>query len=78
MSAGDKTQIETASNATHPKKEKSQTVFLIGVFILAIICVPYIYYAMWINSYGNEHAPAGFKFTAYTDLWKTLVGGTVC
>lgn len=53
-------------------------IFPIGITILSCICIPYIYYAVWINSYAHEHKPEGYYVPEYKDLWKTVVGAVVC
>ena len=60
------------------KKKKSPVVFILGITILLAICVPYIYYTLLINDYGQKHKPEGYVMPQYSELWKTLVGAVVC
>ena len=41
--------------------------------------MPYLYYAIRINIYGNQHCPEHLKatFPKFTDFWKVLVGSLV-
>ena len=39
--------------------------------------MPYIYYAVWINAFGQENKPEGYHMPQYSELWKTLVGAVV-
>lgn len=41
--------------------------------------MPYLYYAVRVNLYGNAHQPAESKtrFPKFTDFWKVLVGSCV-
>ena len=52
-------------------------VFVIGISILSIICVPYIYYAVQINAFGQANKPEGYHMPRYDELSKTLVGAIV-
>ena len=60
------------------KKKKGGLVFPIGITILSLICFPYIYYTVQINSYGHANKPEGYYWPDYKDLWMTVVGALVC
>ena len=70
--------MSTEGSANGGKKKKNQTVFAVGILVLILICAPYFYYAVQINSYGLAHKPADYVFPRYADMWKTLVGAAVC
>ena len=46
---------------------------------MALICVPYLYYAISINLYANKNDPGGRRtpFPKFTDFWKVIVGAIV-
>ena len=50
----------------------------IGCSVLSLICIPYYYYAIRINTFGQQNKPEGFELTSLQDFWKTLVGAAVC
>ena len=60
------------------KKEKSGYIFPIGITILSCICLPYYYYAVNINAFGQANKPEGYHMPQYSELWKTAVGAVVC
>lgn len=71
-------QPEGATPARKEKKKKGGLVFPIGITILSVICIPYIYYTMQINEYGHKNKPEGYYFPEYKDMWMTVVGALVC
>ena len=71
-------KANTPKKSGRKKKEKNGYVFPIGIAILSCICIPYIYYAVTINAYGQANKPEGYYVPRYTDLWKTVVGAVVC
>ena len=69
----------TASTSKNMKKKKAKSgyIFPIGITILSAICIPYYYYTVQINAYGQANKPEGYYMPQYTDLWKTAVGAIV-
>mmetsp|Transcript_22417 Transcript_22417/g.27604 ORF Transcript_22417/g.27604 Transcript_22417/m.27604 type:complete len:144 (-) Transcript_22417:650-1081(-) len=51
---------------------------LIAFVVLGCICAPYFYYAMLINTYGQQNKPADYFLPGLSELWMTLVGAIVC
>jgi len=56
------------------KKAKGPMVFIAGITILSVICIPYMYYAIQINSFGLANKPATYVWPEYSMAWKTAVG----
>ena len=60
-----------------PEKKKNPIFLIIALFVLAMICIPYLYYTILINNYGNAHAPEGYNFPNFKDFWKVILGAVV-
>jgi len=47
--------------------------------VMSLILIPYIYYAIQINLYGNRHQAANpsTPFPKFSDAWRVLVGAMV-
>ena len=60
------------------KKEKKGNPYLfpIAMTVMSLILIPYIYYAIRINIYGNQHQAPNptTPFPKFTDAWRVLVG----
>ena len=67
------------SDSQKKEKKGNPYFFPIAMTIMLLILVPYIYYAIQINIYGNKHLPANHltPFPKFTDAWRVLVGAFV-
>ena len=74
----EKPKAEEAKNDRKQRKKGLKTSTIVGFSVLACICVPYIYYAMSINIYGQNNKPKGYYMPGLWELWMTLVGAAVC
>ena len=45
---------------------------VLGVTLLASIAVPFLYYSVTINAYGQKNQPEGFGFPHISDFWRVL------
>ena len=51
---------------------------MVGIGLLAIIGVPYMYYSVQINIFAHRHKPEGHFFPEYADLVYVVVTGLAC
>ena len=56
----EKTNTPNSQADKRKKKKKSGYIFPIGITILSCICLPYYYYAVNINAYGQVNKPEGY------------------
>lgn len=56
-----------------PRSTFHQRMFIVGIFCVCLIVIPYAYYAMRINAYSQVHKPEGFNFPTYSMLWITAL-----
>ena len=50
----------------------------ISIALLASIAVPFLYYSVIINAYGQKNQPDGFAFPHIFDFWRTLAYAAIC
>ena len=55
------------------------TTTMIAFTVMTLFCVPYIYYAIKVNIYGQENQPANLTtpFPKFTEFWQVLLGAIV-
>ena len=73
----DTTSMEKAEKNQPKERKPKNMLLLVGIPILMSICLPYIYYAVAMNSYGRLRKPANYHIPEYTELWKVVAGGIV-
>ena len=56
------------------KQNISDEKFMIAMFFMACLCLPFLYYAHMIYTWAHENKPKGYKYTEYKQLWMTGMG----
>ena len=62
------------AKASRKSQTKNPYVLPVVIGVLTLVCVPYIYYAVTINAYLRDNAPADYRFVTFDQFWKTVVG----
>ena len=71
-------KVSTGEEKPKKKAGMSQVGFAIASTVLACIVIPYIYFSIRVNAYGQKNKPEGFYFPEYSELYKTAIGAIVC
>ena len=63
----------------HTGKKPMSTITMVAFTVMTLFCVPYCYYAVKVNIYGQENQPANLTtpFPKFTEFWQVLLGAFV-
>jgi len=67
-----------SENKKDNKVKGISTGTLVMFSVLGCVCVPYIYYAVAINLYGQKNKPADYNLPGFKELWMTVASTLVC